>query len=391
MQMPGDCGSEFLRGRLMEVEKMSFRWRRFLIAGLVAVFFISVGAATLHAAAKESRKKGRTAKVARKAPEEWVGTVKMEAGKEKFFTVKKPAGWNIITAGSGPILSVWMRDPQSPARQAFMFGTVGPFFLTREQKDLAHKPMASGGRWVQWSDMPVVDPSTAGAFLYQWNTLIHTSMAMEFAPRLPPFENLTIISAQPVQARFGGQAELVRALFSQNGEVVEALFIAEVVEYAPSVSDPAEHQGYAYIFSGIAMPKPDFSNYLAPLMRSMESFKLSEQYVSTYTTTSQKAFKNILRASQDLRETADVLTRGWNARQKVDDMRSEKRSDEMLGRERLYDPDTGDAYVFPKGWYNTYDDVREKYNNPNLHPIPERNCEAWTVPPMNGTDHVYLR
>ncbi len=370
---------------------MSFCWRRFLIASLVAVFFISVGAATLHAAAKESRKKGRMAKVARKAPEEWVGTVKMEAGKEKFFTVKKPAGWNIITAGSGPILSVWMRDPQNPARQAFMFGTVGPFYLTREQKDLAHKPMVSSGRWVQWSGMPVVDPATAGAFLYQWNTLVQTEMAMEFAPRLPPFENLTIISAQPVQARFGGQAELVRALFFQNGEVVEALFIAEVVEYAPSVADPEEHQGYAYIFSGIAMPKPDFSDYLAPLMRSMESFKPSEQYVSIYTTTSRKAFKNILRAGQDLRETAGILTRGWNARQKVDDMRSEKRSDEMLGRKRFYDPDTGDAYLFPKGWYKVYDDVREKYNNPNLQPIPERNCEAWTVPPMNGTDHVYLR
>ncbi|MHC1729065.1 MAG: hypothetical protein AB9866_24225 [Syntrophobacteraceae bacterium] len=365
------------------------------IIGLALAIVISFGIADLQGAGTGGRKKGRAARPAPKpaglAGEQSATTVKLELYKGKFFTVKKPVGWQIITAGNGPMLSIWMRDPQNPARQAFMFGTVGPFYLSQKQKDLDHKYMVSGGYWLQWSDMPVVNPATAGAFLNQWNTLIRTDIALQFAPELPLFENLSIISIQPVQSRFGGQAELVRALFSQNGEVVEGLFVAEIVEYVPFRNGLGGRQGYAYLFSGIAVPKRELSVYQEPLMRSLESFNLSEQYAKDYITTSGKAFQDILRAGQTLRETSDIITKGWNARQKVHDVLSEKTSDAMLGKERLYDPGTGETYEFPNGWYDKYDNDRDKYNNPNLQPIPDENLDAWISVPLDGINQVFIR
>lgn len=318
--------------------------------------------------------------------------IKLEPYNGGFFTIEKPAGWQIVTAGQGPTLGVWMRDPQEPARQVFFFSAVGPFYLSQQQKSIDQQYMATGGYSVPWSDMPIVSPPTASNFLSKWNTLASSRIAKNYIAELPMFNELMIISTQPIPSQYnGGTTELVRALFKVNGKVAEGLFTATVFETVPFVNGPGGHQAYALMFTGVTAPQRDFSQAQDALLRSVSSFNLSEQYVQTYIASSREAFAGVMRAGQTLRETSDIITKGWTARQKTYDILSAKRSDAMLGKERLRDPQSKDVYEFVNGWSKDYDMNRNKFNKPDLQPIPDNDYEGWTAPTLNGPNHVYIK
>lgn len=318
--------------------------------------------------------------------------IKLETYNGSFFTIEKPAGWQIVTAGQGPTLGVWMRDPQEPARQIFFFSAVGPFYLSQQQKSIDQQYMATGGYSVPWSDMPIVSPPTASNFLSNWNTLARSRIAKNYMADLPMFNELMIISTQPIPSQFGGgTTELVRALFKVNNKVAEGLFTATVFETVPFVNGPGGHQAYALMFMGVTAPQQEFSQAQDTMLRSLSSFNLSEQYVQTYIASSREAFAGVMRAGQTLRETSDIITKGWTTRQKTYDILSAKRSDAMLGKERLRDPQTNDVYEFVNGWSKDYDMNRNKFNKPDLQPIPDNDYEGWTAPTLNGPSHVYIK
>ena len=317
-------------------------------------------------------------------------TINLESYNGNFFTIDKPAGWKVTTAGHGSTLAIWLRDPQEPARQAFTFGSVGPFYLSDQQKSIDHRYMSQAGYPIQWADMPVVSPATASSFLTKWNALTRTNIARQFAAELPVFSDLTIISVQPVPGPNGGQSELVRALFKINGKVAEGLFTTTVIETVPFMNGPGGHQGYALLFMGVTAPQHEFAHVQEKLIQSLASFNLSEQYVRSYMEASQAQFAGVMRAGQTLREASDIITKGWHARQKTYDILSVKRSDAMLGKERYRDED-GNVYEFPLGWYQNYDIHRNKYNKPQLQPIPDNDHAGWTAGALNGPKHVYVQ
>ena len=74
----------------------------------------------------------------------------------------------------------------------------------------------------------------------------------------------------------------------------------------------------------------------------------------------------------------------WEDRNKVDDIISEKRSDAMLGNERLYDPDTGIVYDVALDFYEDYNLHRDRYNMNNLQALPETDWNLWTAPTESG-------
>ena len=307
--------------------------------------------------------------------------VKLESYSGGFFTMEKPANWQITLAGQGTTLGMWSRDPQEPARQIFFFGAVGPFYLSHQQKSIDQQYMNSGGYPVPWVDMPVVSPPTASNFLSKWNALTNSRIAKGYMAALPVFPELTIISAQPVPSQYRGQTELVRALFKMNGQVIEGLFTTTVMETVPFANGPGGHQAYAVMFMGVTAPQREFIHVQEGLIASLASFNLSDEYVRKYIETSRENFKDVMRAGQTLRETSDIITKGWRERQKTYDILSAKRSDAMLSKERLKDPRTGDVYEFPNGWYETN---RDKTSRPNLQPLADNDYDGWTAPTKPG-------
>ncbi|KKM63836.1 hypothetical protein LCGC14_1507450, partial [marine sediment metagenome] len=72
----------------------------------------------------------------------------------------------------------------------------------------------------------------------------------------------------------------------------------------------------------------------------------------------------------------------------VDDILSEKRSDTILEKERLYNPETGEVYEFENGFYDEYDVDRNKYEMNNLQPLPDDDYELWIEVPLDGYRHL---
>ena len=95
-------------------------------------------------------------------------------------------------------------------------------------------------------------------------------------------------------------------------------------------------------------------------------------------------YQGILQAGRTLSETSDIIMDGWEDRNQTHDILSEKWSDTILSRERMYDPDTGNVYEFELGFQEQYELNREQYRLENLQLLPESDYDLWMSPPLDG-------
>ena len=80
------------------------------------------------------------------------------------FSVSIPRGWRMVHAGDGATLAFYAWDPVQPMRKIFYFGSVGPLYMSDQQKQIDLYYMQSGGFPVGWIEMPVIQPFTASNF-----------------------------------------------------------------------------------------------------------------------------------------------------------------------------------------------------------------------------------
>jgi len=314
---------------------------------------------------------------------------KLAAYNGGFFSINIPRGWEVITAGQCSSFSFVVRDPKSPLRQIFFFGEVGPVYLSEQQRQIDLNYMRMGGYPVSWVDMPSVTPLSPANFLASFSKIAKSKTAQQFMPQCPRLENFQTISVLPQpSAMQGGQTALVRGLFTKNGGVGQGLFVATVAPLSPMNGGPGSGIGYGFLIAGITAPKREFANLEPILSASLRSYNIASSYVAKCLQMQARTYAGIMKAGQTLRETSDMIVNGWQKRQKVDDIIAEKRSDAMLGKERLYDPETGEVYEFDNGFYDTYKLHRQRYEMSNLQRLPANNYELWMKPVLNGPQHL---
>jgi hypothetical protein len=315
--------------------------------------------------------------------------LKLEGFDGSFFSIQKPQGWNITVAGACATFAFLIRDPAEPLSQVFYFGEVGPVYMLEQQKQIDHQYMSMGGYPSSWLDMPVVNPLTPGNFLTQFHLIARSRTAQSFMPLCPRLENLQVVSTVPQSTPISGTTtELVRALFTQGGKLGEGLFLVTVAPLLPFTGSPGGGLGCAFCLVGITAPKNEFGNVEKTLVQCVESFTISQSYVNNCLAQQNSTYRGILKAGKTLSETSDMIMQGWENRNRVDDILSEKRSDAILGRERLYDPHTGNVYEFENGFYDKYQLDQSKYEMNNLQPLPGDNHDLWTKAPLDGYKHL---
>ncbi len=315
--------------------------------------------------------------------------LKLERFDGGFFSIDKPQGWDIVTAGACATFAFLTQDRAQPLRQIFYFGEVGPVYMSEEQKQIDYQYMAMGGYPVTWFEMPVVNPLTPSNFLSQFHLVAQTEIAQNFMPDCPRLEGLEIISAAPQRPFIGGgQTALIRALFAERGELAEGLFLVTVAPMMPSMGGPGGGTAYAFSFTGITAPRREFRGLEAVLVRSVESFTISQSYVSNCLSQQAQTYEGILKAGKTLSDASDIIMQGWENRNRSDDIVAEKRGDAILGRERLYDPDTGDVYEFENGFYDQYRLDANRYEMNNLQPLPGDDHGLWMKAPLDGPGHL---
>jgi hypothetical protein len=296
----------------------------------------------------------------------------------KFFAIKKPAGWEIATGGSCSTFSFVIKDKAKPQRQIFYFGEIGPVYLDESQKVLDEQYMEMGGR-ILWYEMPIVKPLTPENFLKNEYLLAQTSLLRKFMTDLPELNEVEIISSEAAKSPVKGETKLMRALFKSQGGLGEGQFFLTTSTLIPLTGYPSGGIGYGMTFFGIAAEKKEFKNLEKTLGKSINSFAVSQEYIDACIRGQNAAAASASKTIKTLSETSDTIMSGWENRNKVDDIISEKRSDAMLGRERVYDPDTGTVYDVNNGFYDDYNSERQKFDMSRLEKLPESDWALWNA------------
>jgi hypothetical protein len=306
-----------------------------------------------------------------------------------FFSISKPAGWDIVTAGSCAQFAFLLQDGDRPLRQVFYFGEVGPVYMSDIQKQIDLHYMNMGGHPVQWIDMPVVDPLTPESFMSKWDLIAGSRVAQAFMPQFPRLENLEIVSAteEPTLVSIG-ETGLVRALFTRDGELGEGLFLLTVVPLVPYTAAPGGGLGYGFLVTGVSAPQSEFRQLENDLVRCLGSLDISQSYVDDCLTVQSQQYAGLLRAGKTLSEASDLIMKGWKNRSRTYDIISEKRGDAIMGKERLYDPETGTVYEFDAGFHDEYVPKQDQYEMNNLAPLPEDDYSLWMTEPLDGYKHL---
>lgn len=307
-----------------------------------------------------------------------------------FFSINKPRGWTVTTAGGCGTFAFLIRDPQQPLRQIFYFGTVGPVYISQAQKDLDAWYVANGGYPHTWMDAPVVDPLTPTNYLAHWPEIAAMAAATAFMPAFPPLQDLALIAEDPQAAMLpGATTGNARGLFAANGEVGEGMFLATVKLFAPYTGNPGQGTAYGHIVCGVTAPKAEFPGVMTRLVASLESFTITQAYVDNCIAQSQQIWGAVAAAGQTLSEASDIIFAGWEQRTHGEDISAEQWTDAYRGVERVYDPSTGEVYEVPNGWYETYDLHRGEYDLSGLQPLPDDNWDLWMRAVLDGLSRIH--
>ncbi len=299
-----------------------------------------------------------------------------------FFTIKIPGGWNIYTAGQCSQFAFVIRDRQDSLRQIFFFESVGPVYMNELQKQLDWNYVSKGGYNIPYLEMPVINPLTPGNFMRHFSEIASTPIAQKFMSQLPKLENFIIVSVTPEPSLvYGGKTALIRGLFTKNRRIGEGFFLCTVAPIIPFTGGPGGGIGYGFLISGVTASKREFPKLLPVLTSSLSSLNINHDYIDQCIQMSQREFQGIIRAGETLQETSDLIMKGWKNRSRQYDIIAEKRSDSILGFERVYDPATGNTYhVRPKFW-QYYKLNRNRFEMKNLRLIPNNSYELWNKAP----------
>lgn len=118
----------------------------------------------------------------------------------------------------------------------------------------------------------------------------------------------------------------------------EGLFTAAVTE-GLVMTDPGFDCGYynVYNITGISAPYGMLNEYEDILRRIVGSIQYSDAFIDTCSQNQGNILKSASYVNQIMQDTSNIITEGWNARQKSYDVISQKYSDATLGYERVRD------------------------------------------------------
>ena len=251
------------------------------------------------------------------------------------------------------------------------------------QKELELSYVANNGYDIPWADMPVVSPFDGTMFFENFNAIMKSKIAANFLdagsmPKPTGFEKIEIISQDPIESILPGfPSVLVRALLVQNGKPAQGLF---VVTGSPDGFGHAT----ALLVTGITAPAREFGAVQESMLKSVRSFIMDESYVADGVQTIQENGERFRQISKTISETSDIIAKGYTERNKSDDVLIEKRGDQILGVERVYDTDTDYVYEVENGFNDYYQTHQDQYTLKNLQPLPDNDFDLWgTAPKLN--------
>lgn len=298
---------------------------------------------------------------------------------DNAISIDVPLGWNIYTGGECSTKSVLARDPYSELKQLFYFSEAGPVYTSQQMRENDESYMNMGGFDIPWFESPVVDPLTAENYLRNFGTLARTPFFQQAFPEVPIIDEVKIINKQSIANKlpYVNDEKLIRAQFRQNNKLGEGYFYI--------VTANVIGLGYGMMFVGITAPQGLLDLIVPSLVKSLESFTVSQEYIDACIQAQNNAVAGVLEAGRILDQNSDTIMGVWENKLESEQRISEKQSDAILGYSRLYNPRTDEVYEVTPEFYEYYQNHSSEFELNYLQKMPD---DKWGYAPLNGAHYI---
>jgi hypothetical protein len=211
--------------------------------------------------------------------------------------------------------------------------------------------------------LPAINPQTTDAF-YKVFTQAY-NLSQDVLPfKVPVIKNFTTVQTLGKNITGGS---IVRATYqNEQGKNAEGIFTATIKGFP--VPPVVLLNVYNTVF--FTTPANELVDWMPVLNYCVSTIKFSDQYMSGFYREQGQVVQNAKAIQAICNQTSDIITSGWNERQKTYDILSQKRSDATMGYERVRDTDTGEIYKATVGfsdhdWHGKYEPITDDmYNLP---------------------------
>ena len=287
-------------------------------------------------------------------------TVEFQTFNNGLFSMKIPKGWIVSTGKSDYIHYTFMvYNPANPDYKIFFNMKTEGYLKTPKMKKFYSRYYPNS----PFAQLPVIYPQTTDAFYKVYTKAFNLSQSI-LPFKVPVINNFT--SVQNLGKNITG-GSIVRAVYqNENGKSVEGVFTATIKEFAM----PPVVILIVYNTVFFTTPANELVDWMPVLNYCLSTIKFSDQFINGYYREQGQVVKNANAIQAICNQTSDIITSGWNARQKTYDILSQKRSDATMGYERVQDTDTGEIYKATVGfsdhdWHGKYEPITDDmYNLP---------------------------
>lgn len=314
--------------------------------------------AKLDAAAKGARpaKESRPSKAAR--PEKVSLTTFRDP--KGNFTMQVPKGWAVSSGGFDMLHWIHACDPKKPELGVFTLLKTECLLMNKASKSFYWEKRGFG-LYAMFAEMVVVEKvedlyaqfMPFCAFAAKWEK----SYAGFAFPQIADFELVEKKPARTMMSAVALDDAVLRGTFTDplTKRRGEGLFTGTLCR---GIVMGNVGCNIMYNISGVTAPAGEFGDHAATLAKIIGSVRYSDAFEATAMKDMQiKAAGNAVLA-QTMRETSEIVTRGWEERQRGFDARVGKRADATMGYERVIEKDSGRVYRAYNGFLDGSDAQR---------------------------------
>ena len=277
-----------------------------------------------------------------------------------LFSMKIPKGWTVGTCkASYGFYTFMVYNPANPDYKIFFNMKTEGYLKTQKMKNMYKRYYPNA----PFAKLPVISPQTTEAFYRIFTQAFSLNQnILDF--KVPVINNFTAVQTLGKNITGGS---IIRATYqNEQGKQVEGVFTATIKEFAaPPVVILTVYN--AVFFTA---PANELVDWMPVLNYCLSTIRFSDNFVQGFYREQGQIVANANAIQAICNQTSDIITSGWNARQKTYDILSQKRSDATMGYERVRDTETGDIYKATVGftdhdWHGKYEPITDDmYNLP---------------------------
>jgi hypothetical protein len=273
------------------------------------------------------------------------------------FTMQVPKGWVVSSGGFDLLHWIHACDPKRPELGVFTLLKTECLLMNRASKAF-YWDKRGFGLYAMFADMVVVEKvedlyaqfMPFCAFAAKWEK---SYQGFAF-PQIADFELVEKRPARTAMSAVALDDAVLRGTFTDplTKRRGEGLFTGTLCR---GVVMGNVGCNMMYNISGVTAPAGEFGDHAATLAKVIGSIRYSDAFEATAMKDMQIKAAGNARLAQTMRETSEIVTRGWEERQKGFDARVGKRADATMGYERVVERDSGRVYRAYNGFLDAPD------------------------------------